>query len=68
MIAVENDCEEVGFTSMADGCFACPPLRWEGGQPVRPAIVQRGQWMCCERCGGSYGPAPSSTHKEPSHG
>ena len=53
----QNDCEEQGFSRIEDGCFACAPT-FVDGQPVRPRIEPRGAWLCCVKCGGSYGPAP----------
>ncbi len=55
---VEDDGLDVGFTTFADGCFHCPP-EFVGGKLVRQRIKPRGQWMCCVKCGGSYGEVPS---------
>ena len=58
-IAVENDCEDQGFTKLSDGCFVCLPDFDRRGKPVRPKIVKRKErgfllWAC-EKCGGNYG-------------
>ena len=56
--AVENDCEDQGFTTYDYGCNACPNKGWtENGKPIRYAIVPRDGQMRCERCGGGYGEA-----------
>jgi hypothetical protein len=54
---VEEDALDVGFTTYDYGCNACP-TKFEDGQPVRERIEPRGKWMCCVKCGGSYGSVP----------
>lgn len=58
---VEEDGQDVGFTSYDYGCNVCPNKGWTAdGKPIRYAIVKRGNLMCCERCGGCYGSAPDA--------
>jgi predicted SprT family Zn-dependent metalloprotease len=56
---VEEDGLDVGFTTYDYGCNVCPNKGWDGDKPIRYAIVQRGNLMCCERCGGCYGSVPA---------
>lgn len=45
---------DVGYSNFVDGCNVCP-TKFVDGKPVRERIEPRGKWMCCVRCGGSYG-------------
>lgn len=56
-MSVEEDSLDVGFTTYDYGCNVCP-TKFVDGKPVRVRIEPRGRWMCCVKCGGSYGEAP----------
>ena len=43
------------YTDLRDGCYACGPDHSNGSK--RPRLVPRGQWIVCEKCGGSYADA-----------
>jgi len=61
--AVENDCEDQGFTRIDQGCFNWKCFTWEqgAGKPTRPKLVQQrhyGVWFwVCPKCDGYYGEA-----------
>jgi predicted SprT family Zn-dependent metalloprotease len=55
---VEEEGDDVGFTTFDYGCNACP-TKFVNGKSVRERIEPRGRWMCCVRCGGSYGEVPA---------
>lgn len=56
---IENDCEDQGYTKLADGCSVC--VEWKNGKRVKINLVKEkrfGQtWWVCPRCQGSYGEA-----------
>lgn len=56
---VEEDGHDVGFTTFDYGCTYCLP-DFVDGKPVRQRIEPRGKWMCCVKCGGSYGEVPAA--------
>ncbi|MCE5292927.1 MAG: hypothetical protein LLG14_27340 [Nocardiaceae bacterium] len=51
----DDDCEDQGIGTIADGCTNC--ATWVGGTRYpHPLVVVDGFWKC-EGCGGSYGPS-----------
>jgi hypothetical protein len=60
-MTVENDCEDQGMTTVADGCASCRTsevVKNSDGQDVlkpMPLSQRAGYWICTN-CGGSYGP------------
>lgn len=57
MIAVENDCEDQGFSLLSEGClkFECQTWRRGATRPDHPQLVKRNGFWVCPRCGASYG-------------
>lgn len=51
--AVENDCEDQGFTRISDGCQSC--VIWEGDVRVKAKIEAVNGVYRCVNCGGCYG-------------
>jgi hypothetical protein len=49
VISTESDCEDQGYGAISDGCvqFGCN----------RAPIKNKGGWLKCTNCGGSYGAA-----------
>ncbi len=54
MLAVENDCEDQGFSLLSDGCMRCK---------VQLEKTERlgSWWWMCPRCHGSYGQVDTGT-------
>lgn len=59
-MSVEEDGDEV-FTPMTH-CYRWECQEWDKSIPVYPTLVPRKVWgttfMCCPKCGGSYGEQP----------
>jgi len=61
-IGLEADCEDQGYSAIADGCMALGCGVWlpgsitRTGRPLRIVSRGTGQWWECPRCGASYGP------------
>lgn len=61
MFAVENDCEDQGFSLLSEGCLRFECQTWEPGakKPTHPQLVKvrknGGIWWCCPKCEASYG-------------
>lgn len=58
-VTLENDCEDQGVTKISDGCTNWKCAEWDRltETKIRPALVKRGGFWVCPKCGGGYGPA-----------
>jgi hypothetical protein len=66
-VTSENDCEDQGFTRIADGCFVCLPTFDAKGRSVRPKFVKQKSpsnaslagggplYWVCPKCRSYYG-------------
>jgi hypothetical protein len=57
-IAVEEDGDEI-ITPMPTYCMRCRVGFTHDGKPMYALLFERGGFICCSVCGGSYGPASS---------